>query len=50
MRRLKTKVELEGTLEEFRRIQAYETPKERSARKLRLRIRQAKFRQSLRHG
>lgn len=50
MRRLKTKVDLEGTLEEFRRIQAFETEKERRARKLRLRIRQAKLRQSLRQG
>ena len=35
LKRLKTKLEMEGILEEMRRRRAFETPTERKARKLR---------------
>lgn len=43
MRRLKSKIDTEGTMDEVRRIQAFETPKERRQRKLRNRLRREKI-------
>lgn len=43
LRRLKTKIDTEGTLEEVRRLRAYETPTQRVERKLRNRLRREKI-------
>jgi small subunit ribosomal protein S21 len=42
IRRLKSKMDTEGTMEEVRRLQAYESPKEKRLRKLRSRLRREK--------
>lgn len=44
LKRLKTKLEMEGILEEVRRLRAHETPKERSRRKSRAAAKRGKIR------
>jgi small subunit ribosomal protein S21 len=44
LKRLKTKLEMEGILEEVRRLRAHETPKERSRRKARASAKRGKIR------
>ena len=44
LKRLKTKLEMEGILEEVRRLRAHETPKERSRRKARASAQRGKIR------
>jgi small subunit ribosomal protein S21 len=44
LKRLKTKLEMEGILEEVRRLRAHETPKERSRRKARATAKRGKIR------
>lgn len=43
MRRLKSKMDAEGTMDEVRRLRAYETPTERRQRKLRTRLKREKI-------
>lgn len=44
LKRLKTKLEMEGILEEVRRLRAHETPKERTKRKARATAKRGKIR------
>lgn len=44
LKRLKTKLEMEGILEEVRRLRAHETPKERTRRKARASAKRGKIR------
>ncbi len=44
LKRLKTKLEMEGVLEEMRRLRAHETPKERLRRKARAAAKRGKIR------
>ncbi len=44
LKRLKTKLEMEGILEEVRRLRSFETPKQRSARKARATAKRGKIR------
>ena len=44
LKRLKTKLEMEGILEEVRRLRAHETPKERTRRKARATAKRGKIR------
>ena len=44
LKRLKTKLEMEGILEEMRRLRSHETPKERSERKARATAKRGKIR------
>lgn len=44
LKRLKTKLEMEGILEEVRRLRAHETPKERTKRKARAAAKRGKIR------
>ena len=44
LKRLKTKLEMEGILEEMRRLRAHETPVERSRRKARASAKRGKIR------
>lgn len=44
LKRLKTKLEMEGILEEMRRLRAHENPKERSRRKARASAKRGKIR------
>lgn len=44
LKRLKTKLEMEGILEEVRRLRAHETPKERTRRKARANAKRGKVR------
>lgn len=44
LKRLKTKLEMEGILEEVRRLRAHETPKERTKRKARASAKRGKIR------
>lgn len=44
LKRLKTKLESEGILEEVRRLRAFETPKERTRRKARAAAKRGKVR------
>jgi len=44
LKRLKTKLEMEGILEEVRRLRAHETPKERYKRKARASAKRGKIR------
>ena len=44
LKRLKTKLETEGILEEVRRLRAHETPKEKSKRKARATAKRGKIR------
>jgi small subunit ribosomal protein S21 len=44
LKRLKTKLEMEGILEEVRRLRAHETPKERTRRKARAAAKRGKIR------
>jgi small subunit ribosomal protein S21 len=44
LKRLKTKLEMEGIFEEVRRLRAHETPKERTKRKARAAAKRGKIR------
>lgn len=44
LKRLKTRLEMEGILEEVRRLRAHETPKERTRRKARAAAKRGKVR------
>ncbi len=44
LKRLKTKLEMDGILEEVRRLRAHETPKERTKRKARASAKRGKIR------
>ena len=44
LKRLKTRLEMDGILEEVRRLRAYETPKERYRRKARAAAKRGKIR------
>lgn len=44
LKRLKTKLEMEGILEEVRRLRAHETPKERTKRKAKANAKRGKIR------
>jgi small subunit ribosomal protein S21 len=44
LKRLKTKLEMEGILEEMRRLRSHETPTERSKRKARATAKRGKIR------
>ncbi|MEI6535484.1 MAG: 30S ribosomal protein S21 [Verrucomicrobiaceae bacterium] len=44
LKRLKTKLEMEGILEEVRRLRSFETPKQRTARKARATAKRGKIR------
>jgi small subunit ribosomal protein S21 len=44
LKRLKTKLEMDGILEEVRRLRAHETPKERTKRKARAAAKRGKIR------
>ncbi|MDZ4405588.1 30S ribosomal protein S21 [Prosthecobacter sp.] len=44
LKRLKTRLEMEGILEEVRRLRAHETPKERTKRKARASAKRGKIR------
>ncbi len=44
LKRLKTKLEMEGILEEVRRLRSHETPKERTKRKARAAAKRGKIR------
>jgi len=44
LKRLKTRLEMEGVLEEVRRLRAHETPKERTRRKARASAKRGKIR------
>ena len=44
LKRLKTKLDMEGILEEMRRLRSHETPKERSKRKARASAKRGKIR------
>ena len=44
LQRLKNKLEMEGVLEEIRRLRAFETPTQKTQRKARANAKRAKFR------